>query len=155
MNAYEILECGRDASPDELKRSYHQLLLKHHPDKQAHSSSSIDTFLRIQWAYRLLSDRTQKLAYDSLLTQVDLKQKADETSSALGLLSLREDFDLEENGRYKRACRCGSEYVIAEEMVTTILKEFFEHSEKKDLKESLVVCLECDTCSLTLNVLLI
>jgi DnaJ like chaperone protein len=33
LNAYDILECNEKSSNDDIKKKYHKLLLKYHPDK--------------------------------------------------------------------------------------------------------------------------
>ena len=69
MNAYDILECTQVSSHEEIKSSYHRLLLIHHPDKKSQQDHDqnvcpIDGFLKLQSAYKILSDKTQRLAYD-------------------------------------------------------------------------------------------
>ena len=38
-NAYDILECNGKSSFDEIKKQYHKLLLKYHPDKATQETS--------------------------------------------------------------------------------------------------------------------
>jgi diphthamide biosynthesis protein 4 len=155
MNAYEILECRRDSSPDEIKASYHRLLLVHHPDKQSgcvesDSSSKIDAFLKLHSAYRLLSDATERPKYDSLLRQTELKDKANEMEDNSNLL-LEQDFEHDELGCvYTRRCRCGDNFSIGQQEINTLLKNILTCS-----ADSLLVCLECNTCSIVISVLII
>jgi molecular chaperone DnaJ len=38
MDFYEVLEVDEDASQEDIKKSYQQLVLKHHPDKVSKNS---------------------------------------------------------------------------------------------------------------------
>ena len=161
MSAYEILKCSEESSEEELKKSYHQLLLVHHPDKQ--NANNLDDFFRIQWAYKLLSDRNRRAEYDSLLRQASLKEKADnlvsqnDDESSTHLLLINKDFDFDsDKAEYSRQCRCGSFYVLTKQLVKDLLESSIDgQNSKQELKNSLVICLECDTCSLCVNVLII
>ena len=166
MNAYEILECSINATQEELKSSYHRLLLIHHPDKSNSQNNSIDKFIKIQSAYKLLSSTEQRASYDSLLKQVELKQKADlvsldDNGDHSSLLSLSKDFELDSNRDiYTRKCRCAGSFMVSKESLNKILLDTTSESEKSQntsqfLAETLVICLECDTCSLCINVLII
>ena len=162
MSAYEILKCSQESSEEELKKAYHQLLLVHHPDKQ-NDANNLDDFFRIQWAYKLLSDRNRRSEYDSLLKQANLKEKADslisedDESSSTHLLLMNKDFEFDsDKAEYSRQCRCGSFYVLTKQLVKDLLESSIDgQNSKQELKNSLVICLECDTCSLCVNVLII
>jgi DnaJ-class molecular chaperone len=159
MNAYEILECRRDSSQDEIKASYHKLLLVHHPDKQitGHIQHQIDAFLKLQSAYKLLGDPRTRSNYDSLLIQTELKQKAEDQVAAADdytNLMLSKDFDHDELSQvYTRRCRCGDVYSLTQQTLNTLLEEIVHG--QTDSPESLVVCLECNTCSIVVNLLVI
>ena len=164
MNAYEILECDQNASHEELKNSYHRLLLLHHPDKtyqvDNQATQCIDNFLKLQSAYKILSDKEQRLAYDSLLKQINLKRQANniqinEFEQNDNFFMLNKDFELIGAEFYSRKCRCGSAYKIFTKDLNSILASSSQHENSAQLAESLVVYVECDTCSLAVNVLII
>ncbi len=58
---YETLGVDKTATPDEIKKSYRKLASKHHPDKGGDTA----TFQKIEEAYRILSDPSQRQQYDS------------------------------------------------------------------------------------------
>jgi curved DNA-binding protein len=60
MDHYQILGVSKDASPDEIKKSYRKLASVNHPDKGGDTA----TFQRIQAAYDVLSDPQQRQQYD-------------------------------------------------------------------------------------------
>lgn len=63
---YAILQLSRDASLNEIKKSYRKLALQYHPDVNP-SQESNNTFLLITEAYDILSDEQNKNKYDLLL----------------------------------------------------------------------------------------
>jgi len=62
---YQILGVGRDASPDDIKRSYRNLAMKYHPDKAGKDASAETKFKEISEAYETLGDPQKKTAYDN------------------------------------------------------------------------------------------
>jgi len=62
---YETLQIQKDASIYEIKRSFRELALKYHPDKNK-SSDSKEKFLRIVEAYEILSDENSRKKYDMM-----------------------------------------------------------------------------------------
>lgn len=60
MNCYEILGVSKDASQDEIKKAYRNLVKVHHPDK----GGSDDKFKEISQAYETLSDPQKRQDYD-------------------------------------------------------------------------------------------
>jgi molecular chaperone DnaJ len=60
---YDILGVDRDASEEEIKRAFRRAAQKHHPDVDA-SSGAEQRFKELNEAYRVLSDRQRRAAYD-------------------------------------------------------------------------------------------
>ena len=61
---YEILGVGRDASDDEIKKSYRKLAMKHHPDRNQGNAESEKKFKETSAAYEVLKDPQKRAAYD-------------------------------------------------------------------------------------------
>lgn len=66
-NLYEILNVDRDVSKEELKESYKKSILKYHPDKNSKTTSE-EFFNKINIAFKVLSNKDHKNAYDEWLS---------------------------------------------------------------------------------------
>src|SRR3989304_5696485 len=60
---YEVLEVGRSASPEELRRAYRRLAKQYHPDVNKDPGGE-ERFKEINEAYAVLSDGQRRAAYD-------------------------------------------------------------------------------------------
>lgn len=60
MNYYEVLGVTKSASQDEIKKAFHKLAHKYHPDKGGDEKK----FKEINEAYQVLSDTTKRAQYD-------------------------------------------------------------------------------------------
>ncbi len=67
---YQILELSKDASADEIKKSYRSLALKYHPDRNKDLDAT-ERFKEIGEAYAVLSDVNKKNIYDLTGGQCD------------------------------------------------------------------------------------
>ena len=61
---YEVLGLRRDCSADEIKKSYRQLALKFHPDKNPGDTDAEKRFKEAAEAYEVLSDTNKRARYD-------------------------------------------------------------------------------------------
>ena len=61
MDYYQTLGVPNGASPDEIKKAYRSLAMKHHPDR----GGNADEFKKIQEAYDTLGDEQKKAEYDN------------------------------------------------------------------------------------------
>jgi Ca-activated chloride channel homolog len=63
LTYYELLGLPQDATQDEIRRAYRQLVLRLHPDKNANKGET-NLFIDVQKAYEFLSDSKKKIDYD-------------------------------------------------------------------------------------------
>jgi curved DNA-binding protein len=63
---YKVLGVERNATEDEIKRSYRKLALEHHPDRNPGNKSAEEKFKEINEAYQVLSDPEKRTRYDQL-----------------------------------------------------------------------------------------
>src|SRR5256885_9024337 len=61
---YKVLGVSKDASADEIKKSYRKLARKHHPDANKGNTASEEKFKEISEAYNVLSDEKRRKEYD-------------------------------------------------------------------------------------------
>jgi curved DNA-binding protein CbpA len=64
---YNVLKLNRNASLDEIRKSFRTLALRYHPDKNKNSESK-EKFMKIVEAYETLSDVNGKRNYDESIT---------------------------------------------------------------------------------------
>ncbi|MFN2463238.1 MAG: molecular chaperone DnaJ [Candidatus Dormibacteria bacterium] len=61
---YDILEVGRAASGDEIKKAFRQLAMKYHPDRNPGNAEAEARFKEASEAYEVLSDPDKRSQYD-------------------------------------------------------------------------------------------
>ncbi|MDF2576974.1 MAG: dnaJ [Chlamydiales bacterium] len=61
---YNVLEVSRQATADEIKKSYRRLALKYHPDRNPDNPEAEQKFKKISEAYEVLSDDKKRELYD-------------------------------------------------------------------------------------------
>ena len=61
---YEVLGVSRNASQEEIKKSYRKLAIQFHPDKNPGDNEAEERFKEIAEAYAILSDQDKRVRYD-------------------------------------------------------------------------------------------
>lgn len=129
IDYYQILDCDRTASLEELKKSYQRLALTLHPDKNK-TDDSDNKFRLLQKAWSVLREPSTRKQYDATLS-------CHENSDLLLYETVRLSemvFDSDENV-YLYDCRCGGVYVF----------------NKSNFVQSSVI-IGCDECSFSIQV---
>lgn len=65
-NLYHVLGVSPTASPDEIKKAYRSLAMRHHPDRSTDANAEA-RFNAIKSAYEMLSDAKKRAAYNHSL----------------------------------------------------------------------------------------
>jgi molecular chaperone DnaJ len=61
---YTVLGVSREASEEDIKKSYRKLAMKHHPDRNPDDKSAEEKFKEAKEAYEVLCDARKRAAYD-------------------------------------------------------------------------------------------
>lgn len=83
---YGILEVKKEATYDEIKKSYKRLVLVYHPDRNPDAEEAEGKFIEVSEAYQVLSDPKQRADYDEAIAITSL------TKSVKGL-TVSDDMD--------------------------------------------------------------
>jgi DnaJ-class molecular chaperone len=61
---YKILGVSKDATKAEMKKAYHSLARKYHPDHNPDNKEAEEKFKELQEAHEVLSDEEKRKTYD-------------------------------------------------------------------------------------------
>ena len=70
-NLYEILGAQKNASTEDIKKAYFVMAKKYHPDST--DKDELEKFHEVTNAYKTLSDKQERIAYDLTLDEDDEK----------------------------------------------------------------------------------
>ena len=63
LDYYALLDVGRDATQDEIKKAFRKQALKYHPDRNQEPGAETQ-FKAVNEAYGVLSDETRRARYN-------------------------------------------------------------------------------------------
>ena len=73
---YQILNISRDASAEDIKKTFRQLAMQYHPDRNPEDTrESGEKFKEINEAYEVLGDEQKRRQYDRLANLYDYPGK--------------------------------------------------------------------------------
>lgn len=129
---YSLLECHPSATAAEIRKSYQNLILKHHPDKNTTTSGN-EKFHQIDRAWKVLRDPELRRQYDAEAGQQEYNDLpiVNETLT-------KEELEYE-GDVFEKACRCGGSYSIDKEELEEMETSFY---------------LNCSECSLVIEIVI-
>lgn len=131
---YKILEVERNATENDIKKSYRRLSKQYHPDLNPNNKEAEEKFKDIAEAYSILSDKEKKTNYDRFGT-------ADGKTNPFGGMDMNDMFSSFFGNQNRR--RKGSDIRVN---VKVSLEEIFEGTHKKiKYRKSN----KCNTCNNT------
>lgn len=80
-NYYEVLQIRNFATDGEIKKSFRQLAIKYHPDKNKGRKHLEEKFKEIANAYEILTDPIKKRDFDFRLSQHDQNKRTTGTTT--------------------------------------------------------------------------
>jgi DnaJ-class molecular chaperone len=73
---YTVLGLQRDASLDDIKKAYHQLAMRHHPDRTQNNPQDTEIFKAVAVAFATLSNPARRAEYDRVLAAAERRVTA-------------------------------------------------------------------------------
>jgi len=96
VDYYSILDVDRNASLQTIKTSYRRLARQLHPDLNPNDEAAAENFKRLNEAYEVLSNPSQRRQYD----RYGLKGQATDPGKTSARNQPQDDFDELEFGRF-------------------------------------------------------
>ena len=125
MDIFEILNEDKNCDLEVLKSKCQKLIKENHPDKNKGQES--DMFLNVMKVWKILNDR--KMFEHAKSIQV---AKSNANWDTLTLSDMEETTE-----SFAKNCRCGDQYILP----------------KDEISGDDEICVECDTCSNTITVI--
>ncbi|KAM8861363.1 dnaJ homolog subfamily C member 24 [Synchiropus picturatus] len=145
---YAVLGASPSDSAQQLRQRYQKLALQHHPDRlsgatPAETERGVSRFQQLEAAWRVLSDQSSRRRYDQQRRAQELTQEWP-VDGSVSLEDMSWDAEVQV---HTYACRCGGVFSITAEEVEA-------ERAGRGGGEGMQVVVCCDTCSLSLDVVL-
>lgn len=126
---YSTLGCSKESTYEEIKRAYHALILKHHPDKN--QSKPDDAFEKISKAWQILSEPNSRAEYDAVHEQRELE------SNFLIYETITPNDLIKTDDAWKYLCKCGSHYHVSQDNLS---------------RNETIIYIPCESCSFVIAI---
>lgn len=110
---YSVLQVTDDATFEEIRKSYKNLVLTCHPDK---CNDKEHEFISVTKAWEILSNTAKRKHYDAQLEFQKLQTFA--VSEEVNI----NDFDRDDDYNFYYICRCQNDYVLTKEDTDYLIK---------------------------------
>lgn len=128
---YEILNSSEHSTFEDIKKSYQNLLLKHHPDKNENNQEN-ENFFKLDRAWKVLRDTEMRQRYDAERAQQEFVEKP-----IVNEVLSRRDLTYNKSGIYHQNCRCSGQYSIAKDEIESTVDNLY---------------VSCSDCSLVIEI---
>jgi len=149
-NYYAILGVRRDASLEEIKKAYRELVRKYHPDMG--ETSDVERFLEVQEAFEVLSSREKRRVYDEKIRRQEHRRYYPMEGTLGRLFSdleilLKEMESLRREGGFrKRPAGRRPQYYLPEELAVEIVLTPEEAKTGGNLTLDVPIHTDCPSC---------
>lgn len=141
IDYFSVLEISSTASADEIKKSYKDLLLRLHPDKNIEDGSEAkgEECSHVVKAFRVLTNPVVRKKWEAERKAFLERDPGKEEGTVWKKILLD---DMEKAGsEWRTECRCGGEFTLDEEDLAEM-----------NLQDEGPIFVECETCSLIIEV---
>lgn len=142
---YEILGVAIDATLEEIKKAYRELVRKYHPD--VGNTSDVERFLEVQEAFEVLRDRRTREAYNRKLKEKKQSKESFRESVSYILSDLEYLLQSEQIARETGAGGAEPLYFTEEDLAVEIILTPEEAGSGGNLTLDVPVFMKCPYCN--------
>ena len=150
-NYYAILGVSQDATQEEIKKAYRELVRKYHPD--VGETSDVERFLEVQEAFEVLGSREKRRVYDEKIQQQERHRRYFLEGRLGHLLSDLEMFLREfealrrEQDKAKRSPTGSPKFYLPEDLAVEIILTPEEAKSGGNLTLDVPIYTQCPSCA--------
>lgn len=91
---YKILGVDKNATQDDIKKSFRKLSIKYHPDRNNGSKEAEDKFKEVAEAYSVLGDEAKRKEYDNPSSNFDFRSSGGPDFGGMGMEDILRHFNM-------------------------------------------------------------